>query len=51
MSETIEVACQHCGEPIAFEVEDWADPPHTAFCDEECHEAHGAETAEATAQA
>ena len=50
MRETIEVACQHCGEPIAFEVEDWADPPQRAFCDEDCHAEHQAPTREATAR-
>lgn len=40
MSETIEVACQHCGQPIPFEVEDWAQPPERAFCDETCFEKH-----------
>lgn len=42
MSQTVEVACKCCGEPIAFGVEDWADPPKRAFCDEECFEEHGA---------
>lgn len=50
MSETVEIACQRCGEPIPFEVEDWATPPERAFCDEGCYEEHrSARPAEATA--
>lgn len=49
MSETVEVACQHCGEGIVFEVEDWAQPPQEAYCGEDCYEAHEA-PAEATAR-
>jgi hypothetical protein len=49
MTETIEVACQHCGEPIPFAVEDGADPPQQAFCEEDGHAEHPAPTPEATA--
>lgn len=40
MSEIIEVDCQHCGEAIPFEVEDWASPPERAFCGETCYSDH-----------
>lgn len=48
MSETIDVACMQCGEPITFEVEDWADPPERAFCDDDCFEDHEAAAPEQT---
>ncbi len=43
MSETIHVDCQRCGDSIAFEVEEWAQPPERAFCDETCYEEHKAQ--------
>lgn len=47
MTERVSVPCLVCGEEIVFEVEDWADPPTRAFCNEECYGRHQA-TPEAT---
>jgi hypothetical protein len=50
MSEHVTVDCLHCGDEIVFEVEDWADPPERAYCDDDCYEAKQTpETATATA--